>query len=292
MSKDPGLDGFGLRLDAELSDVPPAELLAGSVAAGRRALRRRRALTALGGLGAAAVVAGSGAAAFSGIVAGADRVTRAEFATMPESDIVVRCGEAENTSGETLERLYGPGTPDLMATATGGVTSHSALRSADGRYWAECFLRLDEGGEFGSGLTLYRADPAGNEGLQYGFGPGCRLSAGEAFDPGCDKFSFHMVDRRPEVVAKVRVVTADEQVTWAPTNEGYFAVDVVGRLPEGVRMTEHGLPDGFQPLRSIGFYAADGELLAEKDFTREQHGPDGEEHEPLDEYPSLAGDPA
>jgi hypothetical protein len=284
-----GTHDISRTLDDELAVVPPGPPPGDYVRSGRRALRRRRALTGAGAVGAAAVLLGTTAVA-GGVLDDPASTTPAQFAAMDDADVVARCAEAENVADANVERLYGAGTPELMARDSSGVTVRAALRSADGRFWGSCFLRLDEGGEFGSGLELHRTEPDRDGGWSYGFGPGCRLSRDETTDGDCTKFAFHMVDRRPQAVARVKIVTADGQVTWAPTNEGYFAVDVVGDLPDGMTVGERGLPQRFEPLRVMALYDADGTLLAKQDFTKRVRYRDGEEVEPLDDYPSLAGE--
>jgi hypothetical protein len=282
------IEGFADRIDDELRTAPPAPTVQAHVASGRRALRRRRVVNGAGALAVAMVIAGG---AFAVTDLGGKGSADAQVATSAQptaAEIVARCDGTQVSDGHR-ERLFGPGEPEVLASATSSLHTRAVLRSADGRYWGDCMLRNDEGGEFDSGLSLYSAEPERGDGYMFGYGPGCPLGAGETQKPGCDLFSFHMVDRRPPEVAEVEVVTADGQATRVRTNEGYFAIEVVGRLPEGVSLgvEERGF---FEPMRSLAFYDASGKLLA----VHHMKGPrllGGGDPTSIDEYPSLAGDP-
>lgn len=277
------------RLDRELDLLPAGPSPSDYLRGGRRALRRRRIVTGATALGA--TVAVLGVTAFAGAFQGAEpTLTPAQFAAMPGSDITDRCADSENASRASKERLFGSGPAELMATASSGTMSHSAIRSADGKFWGHCFLRLDEGGEFSSGLTLHSTEPSRESGWSFTHGPGCRLEAGQTTKRSCDRFSFSMVDRRDPEVARVKVVTADGQVSDVATNEGYFAIAVTGKLPEGVAIGPGGILENFEPIREMSLYDAEGELLASHDFTKPTRYRDGNEVEPLDEYPSIAGE--
>ncbi|MGH3505747.1 MAG: hypothetical protein ACRDO2_00935 [Nocardioidaceae bacterium] len=170
--------------------------------------------------------------------------------------------------------------------ATSAYSTHTALRSADGRFWGECLLSGGEGGEFDSAITLYRTDPDRHGGLSFGYG--CPQVPDQTETPACEAITFHMVDRRPAEVAKVKAVLVNGEAVWATTNQGYFAIDTAFPVPEDVVMTADGLPSAFTPLRSLAFYDGQGELLAEQSFLEPL---DGEDPGTLNAYPSMAGKP-
>lgn len=210
--------------------------------------------------------------------------------TLTVSEVVAQCAESSEMSEQQRTMIFGSGTPELMASATTVVRTHAALRSADGRYWADCMLRNDTGGEFQSAITVYSTERTRPAGMTYGTGPGCPVEPGDSF-ADCRTYDLTIVDRRPAEVAKVEAVLADGTTASALTHDTYFVLNATGSLPDGKTFGSKGGPRNIHYLRSMAFYDANGRLLGRQDFTRPTRDENGEELDELADWPSLAGNP-
>ena len=277
---------FARRLDTALQEAPPLPPLESHVAAGRRALRRRRVLSAAGGVTAVVGLLGT-TFAVADITDGERGVPPASAPQLNQQGIVTGCTASENVSERNRQRLFGAGPAELLASAGTEYSTYAALRSADGRFWGECVLTSREDAEFDSALTVYRTEPDRVGGLSYGWG--CPQVPDRTGRLECEAVTFHMVDRRPEVVAEVVAVLADGTRVSTATHQGYFVLNTSFPVPDDVVMTPEGLPDGFSPLRSLAFYDTHGDLLARQSFVERLDGK--ENPDTLNEYPSQAGHP-
>lgn len=237
---------------------------------GRRHRRTRRAGGTAAGLAAAVVLGGIVLAGQSLLDRGPADPDRAAVAPRSDEELLEQCRNG-NQSDEYTELLYGSGPPVVKAE---GRTSHKislAIESADGRTWGSCFIHLDDQ-EFASGIEVYpTAGETTSSSMSYG--PGCGLVDG-ATDPTCTTFSVSKVERRPVEVAAVEFVTADGETTTVRTRDGYYAFEYLGKLPEGVTMTEDGLPIRFMPVKRITFLDASGAPIAAEAEDGSGTGPD------------------
>ena len=284
------IDEFRERLESEFGDEPPHRPVAQELEQGQRRLRNRRLATFGGGLVTATVltVAVLGASQLVGSDAGTHAAGRINLESAP--DVLTSCTRSTNASGVGREAMFGPtaGRPELVTMSSSTMGASAVIRSGDGATWAGCFVRSDAGAEFHSGLTIYDVSNARGS-ASWGWGGGCPI-VGDEPDPGCDSFHVSWTDRRPAVVAEVKVVTADNVTTQASVKDGYIAFDYVGRLPAGVEPDAHGTLMNLRAIKVITFYDARGVVLARQNFNKTEYSPSGEEREPLRRYPSLTGD--
>jgi len=272
---------------AATTPEPAQGSVASDVAFGRRLLRRRRAVAAVGT--AAAVVAMAGTA--WAVVPGGGSSSSAPIASAhdgpPTTDraLLDSC-RSGNQSFRATRAVFGAGEPTVEAVSRTEHQVIAALESADGDYWAECFVHLDSQ-EFASGMTVWPS--AGqNRDSSYSSGPGCGLVDGHV-DPGCRTFSVDWVDRRPAEVAAVEFVTADGRSTTVRSHDGYIVFNYLGTLPPG-RSAD---PMDLQPIRTITFLDASGTPIAAEAQDGSGTGPDHERVGDLPsirEYPGLRGD--
>ena len=280
---------------------PPEDAWLGNADLGRirregGRLRQRRRLAVTGAVGAVAACTAAVALLVPGALSDGPSsrtdpgVAQAPDDALSDTALVAQCRQGEITQ-DTTDRLFGSGDPTVQAVVRTRHQARLALESADGKYWADCFVNLDQQ-EFASGMTVY---PIGgtSAGLQYGSGPGCGLVGGNV-DASCGTFWTSWVDRRPAAVAAAEVTTADGVTTTVPSRNGYLVLNHLGKLPDGVEMTENGLPMRFEPISRITFLDADGRPLASESQDGSGRGPDGEQVKdlpPLSAYPGRYGDP-
>ena len=189
-------------IDESFGGGPDHRPMEDRLRAGRRAVRRRR-----------AVVSGVVAAAMAGIVGAASAVTGAGTAERElhpatnEADTITACRAATGGS-DTKDAFLASGTPTLLVRAAVDERVTAVLLSADGRLWGDCRLDYTGSREGGAGITVYEMDPPPdpNGGQMAGFGYeggwGCP-SDNELVPADCDTISFSMMERRPKEVARV-----------------------------------------------------------------------------------------
>jgi hypothetical protein len=272
---------FRDRLAAELAHAPGSDDVAGDLAAGRRLLRRRRATFAAG---AAAVVAA--AVAVPVLALGGSPSTRTPVATeSPDTtaELVAACRDG-NQSERATDAIFGPGTPVVKAQAGTDHRITLVLESADGAYWARCFVNLSRA-EFNSGMEVFDAGGRTRDEM-YGAGPGCAMGTED-----CRTFTVTWVDRRPPAVAAAEFVTGDGVTTTVDSRGGYLVFEYLGTLPDGVESDpDMGIQGGFDPIRRITFLDAAGTPIAAAAHDGSGEGPGGErigDLPTLREYPAL-----
>lgn len=284
------------RLDRSFGSEPPHASVATDLAHGRRRLRRHRALTSLGGLAVAAVVAGTAVAV--------PRVLPNDRAVLPiapagsagpsDAEILATCLHKESVKAYfghrvgSAEPVMGEGRL-LTAAATEDGAVVATVLAQDGEHWADCHISPGAGPRsyenvypttvaFPSatvdGVRAYEphneADPR-LEGTATspnpGFGVTCAGTEPEETqarydeDAGCPTFVMTWNDRRPAEVAAIRVVTPDGASSWADVRRGYVSFAHVGRMtPEMAEQVARG--DTPQATRVV-FYDADGRVLVD-----------------------------
>ncbi len=213
----------------------------------------------------------------------------ADVATSP-SGLVDACRDGENST-ETTSLVFGGGDPTVKSMATTRHRVSLALESADGRYWADCFVSLDNQ-EFRAGMTVYPVQGTATDFSSYA-GPGCGLVDGEV-DADCHTFATGFVDRRPPEVVAAQVTTGDGETTTIRSRDGFLVFEHLGRLPEGVETDEMGLPTDFVAIRRVVFLDSDAQPIAAQAMDGTGDGPDGErigDLPTLTAFPALRGDP-
>jgi hypothetical protein len=283
---------FRALLDDALSPEPPARPVSSDVAAGRRLLRRRRAVVTLGSAALVAVAGTAWAMAPGSGTSATDHGTG--IATQPSSpttdaSLLDRCRDG-NQSERATAAIFGADDPVVKAVSR---TEHQvllAIESGDGSHWAECFVHLDNQ-EFASGMTVWDASGRDRD-SSYSFGPGCGLADG-GVDPDCRTFSVSWVDRRPAAVAAVEFVTGDDRTTTVRSRDGYIVFNHLGAVPPGAPRDP--MSWTFPPIRTITFLDASGRPIAAEAQDGSGSGPDHERIGDLPsirEYPGLRGDQA
>lgn len=280
-------------LDDALTPEPPARPVSSDVAAGRRLLRRRRAVVTLGSAALVAVAGTTWAVAPGSGTSATDRGAR--IATQPSggaspapgTPLLERC-RGGNQSERATRAVFGSGGPVVKAVAATDHQEVAALESADGRYWAECVVHHDAQ-EFASAMTVWEAAGRDRDG-SYSSGPGCGLVDGKV-DPTCRSFSVTWVDRRPAEVATVEFVTADGRTTPVHSVDGYIVFNYLGDVPPGT--SSDPMSWTFPPIRTITFLDASGTPIAAEAQDGSGSGPDHDRIGDLPsirEYPGLRGD--
>lgn len=275
-------------LERATADAPPPPGYGAELAAGRRRLRRRRLATTTTSVLATAAVAG-GLVAASDVLDREPRAVDVPVATPPDdaAELLQACREG-NQSERATRLVFGDGTP----TVTASVRTHHqvilAIESAGGRYWAECFVHLDDQ-EFASGMTVY--DSAGTStSTSWSSGGGCGLEQTRAGE--CTTWTVATVDRLPEEVAAVRYDLGDGTSTTVPAADGYVVLNTANQLPDGERVHLGG-DVSFEALTRVTYLDAAGTALAAQAFDGTGSGPDGEKINGLpllEAYPSLRQD--
>lgn len=182
--------------------------------------------------------------------------------------------------------MFGPATPDVQAVETVAGTSTLILISADGAYWAECFVNFYNGAEFEAGMTVYdaRASERGmsHSGVGYTMTYACHHI--DSSRP-CDSFVLRMVDRLAVPVAAVEVATADGVETRVDANDGFVLFAYEGEVPQGYpKSLEDSTGKSTEWIHRVTYFDATGEAIAASNL-----GPGREQVEglpTLSKYPS------
>jgi hypothetical protein len=269
--------------DTRLSPPAPAD---DPTALGRRRLRRRRLAASAGA--AATVLVVVGVASLGGHAATAPHGHEALTAPSTDAQLLDAC--SSGNQGPELTRLFfGSGTPTIEAAVRTDYQWELAIQSADGHFWADCFVHL-QSSEFASGMTVYDATRT-SKGLSYGAGAACGLVDNDT-DPQCQTWSVYTVDRLPSVVAAVRYDLGDGTSVTVRTSNGYVVLNHLAPLPAGVSIQPHsGGLTHFDALTRVTYLDGSGQPLAAEAL----NGPPGEYSVDglplLSKYPSLRSGP-
>jgi hypothetical protein len=220
---------FDLRnaIDESFGGGPAHRPMEDRLRAGRRAVRRRR-----------AVVSGVVAAAMAGIVGAASAVTGAGTAQRElhpatnDADTITACADATPGS-DTKKLFFGSGMPTVLARASVDDRVTAVLLSADEKLWGDC--RIDDTGrrEDGEGVTVYEMDPPpdpnGGEMAGFGYEGGWGCPADQELVPAdCDTISFSLMERRSEEVARVDVDLLNGEHLSTEATRGFYAFEHEG----------------------------------------------------------------
>jgi hypothetical protein len=282
-------DTFHDLLDRATQDPPPPPAPGNELGVGRIRLRRRRAATAVAGVLSTVVVVGGGLA-----VTGDASPDRAEdpVATAPRAGddqaLLDSCRHG-NQSDRATSAMFGTGSPVVKNVVRTDYQIVAALESADGKYWAECWVHLLSA-EFSSGMTVYPSDPGAQSkgveslGTSYSLGPGCGL-VDDDLDPSCHTWFLEWVDRLPAEVGSVRFRLADGTSVTAAAQDGYVVLNTLHDIGEAVTYDAQDGIDVGVPIRSIEYLDGSGAPIA-------RQGPGHADGLPrLSAYRSLRGAP-
>lgn len=246
--------------------------------AGRRLLRRRRGLTALGAAAVVAILAGG--AGLTGLGDEPSRGTDVAAAPNDNAELLDSCRTGEQTFDAARDALFESGTPVVKALAKTDLNVVLAVESADGRYWGNCFVNLVHS-EFTAGMSVYDATQRTKDSTYSVALPGCDENE------LCRQFTSSVVDRRVPEVAAVEFLTVDGVKTRVETVDGYYAFNYHGTLPEPLEVT---IPGSVNTLKRITFFDAAGQPIAAEAQDGSGTGEDRETIPGLPsirEYPSL-----
>jgi hypothetical protein len=241
-------------LDRATADPPAAPPAYEALGRGRTRLRRRR--LAHAAAATAVAVAMGGIAAALPPDRGRERV--AEHLT--DAQILDRC-LGGHTSAEAA--LVASGPVRVAVSVRTDLRIVSALTSADGALWAECWIWLQPqaGGERGSGIEVYDATVR-SRGMSGGWMVGTGCGVPETQDHGCARWAVSAVGKLPSEVASVRLDLGDGTSVTVPTVEGFFVINVLHPVPPGGIVRHDGTIAGFEWGRQVTYLAADGRPLA------------------------------
>ena len=175
--------------------------------------------------------------------------------------MIETCREG-NQSDRASNALFGSGTPEVRLSGTVAEMMSVVLVSADGQYWADCFINLYDGAEFTSGMTVYPATGKRRpNGFSYSHGFTCKDLDGPP-SPPCPTFMVNYVDRVAEEVAAVSFDTADGNTTTVNAEDGFILFTYQGVIPDGYPTTDS--PGAPQPhwLTRITYLDENGEPMA------------------------------
>lgn len=264
-----------------MRDEPPAPPLPDLVDTCRRDHRRRV------GIGVAAATALAVLAVVPATALLRDDPAPVEFVDVPDmtDQQVVDLCLTGNQSDRVTETFVASGRPALAVRGSAAATTTVALVSADGRYWADCFVHHDAGAEFGSGMTVYDTTlPSQRPG--YSIGYACPDHDGPPMSP-CPTFVVRLLDRLPNTVAAVDFRTADGRTTRVETDDrGFVLFAYEGAVPAGYP-TDSDEPIDW--LTRITYVGPSGEPIAASNMDHRADPPEGVHGLPsINRYPSLA----
>lgn len=275
-----------LLLVDRMAAEPPAPPLTEVLGRCREGHRRHRRRLALGAAAAGILVVAPIAALALGRSEPRADTAVVDVSDMSDREVLARCLDG-NQSPRATARFVASGEPQVRLRGTVAEMSTIVLVSADGHYWADCFINHYDGAEFSSGMLVYDGTVgAGGVGFSSGFT--CKDLDGPP-TPACPTFMVDYVDRLPEPIASVDFITADGQTTNVPTVDGFVLFTYEGQVPTGWSRTED---DPRRPwLVQVTYRDADGQALAASrvgTFVRDRKVGDL----PLtDRYPSLRSQP-
>jgi hypothetical protein len=252
-------------IDESFGGGPDHRPMEDRLRAGRRAVRRRR-----------AVVSGVVAAAVAGVVGAATAVTgtgtagRELHPASNDADTVTACADA--TPGSDTKALFlSSGTPTVLVRASNPEQITAVLLSADGKLWGDC--RIDHTGrrEDGHGVTVYEMDQVKDPdvgemaGFGYSGGWACHTPNSEEVPADCDTITFSMMERRSEDVARVDVELLNGASLSTEAKRGFYAFEYEGPAGDLRPVTKNGVTQGLDDLvQRVQFFDADGTLIAEQ----------------------------
>jgi hypothetical protein len=274
---------------ASMADEPSPPPVAEQVRAATRGLQRRRGRTAL----LAAAVMGA-AVLVPQLFDGKSEPDQSPIDVLngltPEA-LIAKCREG-NQSTRATNALFQSGTPEVRVSGTVAEMMSVVLLSADGQYWANCFINLYDGAEFSSGMTVYPAsgNNAGN-GISYSEGFTCKDLDGPP-GPPCSTFMVNYVDRVATEVAAVSFGTADGRTTTIEAEDGFVVFTYSGVVPAGYPTTYSITDRPPQWLTRVTYLDDQGEAIAAENFGRGRLENEKVGDLPrLDAYPSRRSEP-
>ena len=285
-------DTFHDLLDRDTALPPPPPAPGVELAEGRRRLLQRRLGAAAAGVVATVVVIGGAAVVGARSDPGHAHDPVAEAPRSDDQGSLLSSCKNGNQSRKATDAIFGSGTPAVRNVVQTDYQIVVALESADGAYWADCWVHLLSA-EFSSGMTVYPSDPAVQDagvasvGTSYAVGPGCGLVDGD-LDPSCDTWFVQWVDRLPHAVSTVRFALADGTTVTAPSRGGYVVLNVLHPLGGAVSYSGRGGLDVDLAISRIDYLDASGNTIASEQASM-RGGPRGGPR--LSTYPSLRGAP-
>lgn len=212
------------------------------------------------------------------------RVTAVDgLAALSDRQIVELCRQG-NQGPKANELFFGSGTPAIRERGSVADMSRIVLMSADGRYWAQCFINHYAGAEFSAGIEGVHSTEDTSTGVPYTAGFTCKDLDGPP-SPPCDTFMVMYVDRLQAPVAAVEFTTADGVSTTVGTDDGFVVFTYAGNVPAGYSKTE--LRRGEVFLSRITYLSEDGTPLAAQKF-----GSSNPEAMKVDDLPLLEAYPS
>lgn len=300
MSMDLEMDprDFAERLERSFGVEPPHTDVAADLARGRRARRRRRAVTGIAGLGVAATVAAAAVVVPAALepappvsapwAAGEASDAQVVHDCLEVNDRVSVGGRDEVVSRtELLQRM---GAARLMTRADVGPITLATLRSGDRSVWLECHLSRREPALKAITL-LYPTD--------VGF-PRTTVGGVRAYEPhdeadprlsgtatssvprvavdcdvqqpeetvewareaaSCPTYTLTWNDRRPSEVARATVVAPDGQLLEADVQDGYLSL--AWSAPVTQEMSDQIAAGTTPEVRRVVFYDSEGKVLVD-----------------------------
>jgi hypothetical protein len=250
---------------ASMVDEPSSPPVADQIRAARRGLHRRRSgIAVLAAAAVAAIVLVP--MRFTGNAESDQSPTDLPNSLTPES-MIAKCREG-NQSARATDALFQAGTPEVRLVDTVAEMMSVVLLSADGQYWADCFINLYDGAEFSSGMTVY---PPGGEkranGFGYSTGFTCKDLDGPP-GPPCSTFMVDYVDRVATEVAAVSFDTADGKTTTVQAEDGFILFAYNGVIPDGYPTTDTVVPQAPPWLTRVTYLDVNGEAIAAENFGR------------------------
>lgn len=259
LERDP--DGLYRLFIAGMADEPPPPPAQQQLIACERGLKRRRRGIALGAAAAAAVAAAILVPAALGGGEESEQAPVGRTKDMTTEAMISTCREG-NQSDRATNALFGSGTPEVRLSGTVAEVVSVVLISADGRYWADCFINLYDGAEFTSGMTVYPAEEEKRAtGFGYSSGYTCKDLDGPP-SPPCRTFMVDYVDRVAEEVVAVSFDTADGNTTTVKAEDGFILFAYSGVVPKGVPRTESVRTPYSRWLTRVTYLDETGQALA------------------------------
>jgi hypothetical protein len=251
-------------IDESFGGGPSHRPMEDRLRAGRRAVRRRRAVVS--GVVALTMVGIVGAA--SAVTGGSGSAHRELHPATNDADTITACDRATPRSA-AKDAFLASGAPRVLVRAAVDERATAVLLSADGTFWGDCRIDYTGRREGGAGITVYEMDPppgpAGGfmGGFGYEGGWGCRAD-NELVPADCDTISFSVVERRSEDVARVEVELINGAKLSTAAERGFYAFEYRGATdlrPVNKNGSTKPIDDLVQRLQ---FYDADGTLIAEE----------------------------
>ena len=263
-------------LEGAVSQPPPPPGVGRDLAEGRRLLRRRRVISAVGTAAAVAVLA-SGTALALQVDLRPETPQGPVDRSSSDADLLESCRNGYQGDWAT-DVIFAAQPPRVISVVRTAHQAVLAIESAEGRYWAECEVPFNKGES--PGMQVYDGRMRTKDKGYMHASAGCRLAA--ALDGTCPALTVWLVDRLPEMVAAVRFDLGDGTSQTRATEEGYVVLNVV----IDPRAT---IQKRFRPIRQVTYLDESGTALAAMRWDGLGRGPKKrvEGLPPLSDYPSL-----